>query len=128
MKEKPRAVAVLQLRGGGGDRTRCALQARLDCGGLGDGVVHVRARAAHRRSARRASARVDLVDRGRTDAHDHHLSRLQTHLPIGVRMTVARETKEDETRRYIPDLLLKAKQDELKALDDPVTRKKLGWE
>ncbi|PAV60075.1 hypothetical protein WR25_19561 [Diploscapter pachys] len=53
---------------------------------------------------------------------------LQTHLPVGVTMTVKEHEKTDENYRYIPDILLKQKQEELKSLDDPLVRKNLGWE
>lgn len=43
-------------------------------------------------------------------------------------MTVKEHEKVDEDSRYIPDLLLKQKQEELKALDDPNVRRNLGWE
>lgn len=43
-------------------------------------------------------------------------------------MTVKEHEKADEDYRYIPDLLLKQKQEELKSLDDPMVRKNLGWE
>uniref|UniRef100_A0AC35UIB0 Ribosomal_S10 domain-containing protein n=1 Tax=Rhabditophanes sp. KR3021 TaxID=114890 RepID=A0AC35UIB0_9BILA len=53
---------------------------------------------------------------------------LKNHVPSGVKITLKDHTKSDEDERYIPDLLLKEKQDELKMLDDPVIRKNLGWE
>ncbi|KHN83032.1 39S ribosomal protein L48, mitochondrial [Toxocara canis] len=53
---------------------------------------------------------------------------IHTHLPIGVKLTVKGHEKADEDYRYIPDLLLKQKQEELKSLDDPLVRKNLGWE
>uniref|UniRef100_A0A0N4ZLW1 Ribosomal_S10 domain-containing protein n=1 Tax=Parastrongyloides trichosuri TaxID=131310 RepID=A0A0N4ZLW1_PARTI len=53
---------------------------------------------------------------------------LRTHAPIGVEITIKEHEKEDEDKRYIPDLLLKEKQAELKMLDDPVIRRNLGWE
>uniref|UniRef100_A0A0K0F9U5 39S ribosomal protein L48, mitochondrial (inferred by orthology to a human protein) n=1 Tax=Strongyloides venezuelensis TaxID=75913 RepID=A0A0K0F9U5_STRVS len=53
---------------------------------------------------------------------------LRTHTPIGVDITIKDFTKEDDNCRYIPDLLLKEKQEELKMLDDPIIRKNLGWE
>ncbi|MFH4980534.1 hypothetical protein AB6A40_007243 [Gnathostoma spinigerum] len=56
------------------------------------------------------------------------LNILQTHLPVGVKMTVKKHEKADEDYRYIPDLLLKAKQDELRSLDDVNVRRNLGWE
>lgn len=56
------------------------------------------------------------------------LSIIQAHLPIGVKLTVKEHEKADEDYRYIPDLLLKQKQDELKSLDDPAVRRNLGWE
>lgn len=43
-------------------------------------------------------------------------------------MTVKEFEKSDETCRYIPDLLLKERKDELKSLDDINVRKMLGWE
>uniref|UniRef100_A0A1I8AQX3 Ribosomal_S10 domain-containing protein n=1 Tax=Steinernema glaseri TaxID=37863 RepID=A0A1I8AQX3_9BILA len=56
------------------------------------------------------------------------VSLLHTHLPVGVKMTVKEHEKADDEIRYIPDILLKQKQEELKALDDPVVRRNLGWE
>ncbi|KAE9556653.1 hypothetical protein FO519_000059 [Halicephalobus sp. NKZ332] len=56
------------------------------------------------------------------------LELIQTHAPVGIEITVKIHEKADEDHRYIPDLLLKEKQEELKALDDPVVRKNLGWE
>uniref|UniRef100_A0A915C2Y7 Ribosomal protein S10 domain-containing protein n=1 Tax=Parascaris univalens TaxID=6257 RepID=A0A915C2Y7_PARUN len=56
------------------------------------------------------------------------ISIIHTHLPVGVKMTVKEHEKADEDYRYIPDLLLKQKQEELKSLDDPMVRKNLGWE
>ncbi|CAD5219851.1 unnamed protein product [Bursaphelenchus xylophilus] len=53
---------------------------------------------------------------------------IQTHLPSGVKLTAKVHEKQDEDYRYIPDLLLKARQEELKSLDDPVVRRNLGWE
>lgn len=53
---------------------------------------------------------------------------LQAHLPSGVRLTVKQHEKEDENLRYIPDLLLSQKREELKSLDDPMVRRNLGWE
>lgn len=53
---------------------------------------------------------------------------IQTHAPVGIIITVKEHKKEDEKYRYIPDLLLIEKQNELKALDDPNIRKLLGWE
>lgn len=53
---------------------------------------------------------------------------LQAHLPVGTTMTIKEHEKEDEKYRYIPDLLLMEKQEELKSLDDPAIRKLLGWE
>ncbi|GMR58869.1 hypothetical protein PMAYCL1PPCAC_29064, partial [Pristionchus mayeri] len=53
---------------------------------------------------------------------------LRAHTPVGVKVTVKSHVKADEDYRYIPDLLLKQKQAELKMLDDPVIRKNLGWE
>lgn len=53
---------------------------------------------------------------------------VQTHLPIGVHLTVKEFEKEDEAYRYIPDLILKERQEELKSLDDTNVRKILGWE
>ncbi|VDD94604.1 unnamed protein product [Enterobius vermicularis] len=50
------------------------------------------------------------------------------HLPCGVKLTIKKHEKADEEYRYIPDLLLKQKQDELRSLDDPLVRKALGWE
>lgn len=71
------------------------------------------------------------------------LQLLRAHSPVGVRISVKglppqrmvlvivlvlEHTKDDEDYRYIPDLLLKERQDELKSLDDPQVRKALGWE
>ncbi|CAL2045301.1 unnamed protein product [Caenorhabditis brenneri] len=53
---------------------------------------------------------------------------IQAHIPVGVTMTLKEHEKADEDSRYIPDLLLKQKQEELKALDDPNVRRNLGWE
>lgn len=53
---------------------------------------------------------------------------IQAHAPIGVTITVKEHEKADEEHRYIPDILLKQKQDELRALDDPNVRRNLGWE
>ncbi|GMS79907.1 hypothetical protein PENTCL1PPCAC_2082, partial [Pristionchus entomophagus] len=53
---------------------------------------------------------------------------LKAHTPIGVQVTVKSHEKADEDYRYIPDGLLKQRQEELKMLDDPVIRKNLGWE
>uniref|UniRef100_A0A915EGX7 Ribosomal protein S10 domain-containing protein n=1 Tax=Ditylenchus dipsaci TaxID=166011 RepID=A0A915EGX7_9BILA len=56
------------------------------------------------------------------------LTLIQSHAPIGTIVTVKAHEKEDEDYRYIPDVHLKAKIEELKSLDDPETRKILGWE
>lgn len=56
------------------------------------------------------------------------ISMIQTHAPVGVEITVKNHEKADEDNRYIPDLLLKERQEELKALDDPAIRRNLGWE
>ncbi|KAL6744133.1 hypothetical protein Aduo_017099 [Ancylostoma duodenale] len=56
------------------------------------------------------------------------ISLIQTHLPVGVTVTFKEHEKADEDYRYIPDILLKQKQEELKSLDDPVVRRNLGWE
>uniref|UniRef100_A0A914XWB2 Ribosomal protein S10 domain-containing protein n=1 Tax=Panagrolaimus superbus TaxID=310955 RepID=A0A914XWB2_9BILA len=56
------------------------------------------------------------------------ISLIQTHAPIGIEITVKEHEKVDEDNRYIPDLMLKEKQLELKALDDPAIRRNLGWE
>ncbi|CAJ0588787.1 unnamed protein product [Cylicocyclus nassatus] len=56
------------------------------------------------------------------------ISLIQTHVPVGVTVTFKEHEKADEDYRYIPDILLKQKQEELKALDDPVVRRNLGWE
>uniref|UniRef100_A0A1I7T1C4 Ribosomal_S10 domain-containing protein n=1 Tax=Caenorhabditis tropicalis TaxID=1561998 RepID=A0A1I7T1C4_9PELO len=53
---------------------------------------------------------------------------IRAHIPVGVTMTIKEHEKSDEDSRYIPDLLLKQKQEELKALDDPNVRRNLGWE
>uniref|UniRef100_A0A0K0DHV8 VPS37 C-terminal domain-containing protein n=1 Tax=Angiostrongylus cantonensis TaxID=6313 RepID=A0A0K0DHV8_ANGCA len=53
---------------------------------------------------------------------------VETHLPIGVTVTFKQHEKADEDYRYIPDLLLKQKQEELKSLDNPIVRRNLGWE
>ncbi|KHJ81142.1 hypothetical protein OESDEN_19172 [Oesophagostomum dentatum] len=53
---------------------------------------------------------------------------IQTHVPVGVTITFKEHEKADEDYRYIPDILLKQKQEELKSLDDPVVRRNLGWE
>lgn len=52
----------------------------------------------------------------------------QAHIPIGIKITVKKYEKDDERRRYIPDVMLKEKQNELKDLDNPVVRRNLGWE
>ncbi|CAI4226097.1 unnamed protein product [Auanema sp. JU1783] len=44
---------------------------------------------------------------------------VRTHVPVGVKITVKTHEKTDEEFRYIPDILLKQKQEELKSLDDP---------
>ncbi|KAH7730595.1 Protein CD4.3 [Aphelenchoides avenae] len=56
------------------------------------------------------------------------VSLIQAHAPVGTTITVKQHEKDDEEARYIPDLLLKQTQEELKALDDPMVRKRLGWE
>ncbi|CAJ0586381.1 unnamed protein product, partial [Mesorhabditis spiculigera] len=56
------------------------------------------------------------------------LQMIRAHNPIGVTMTVKEHEKADEDYRYIPDLMLKEKQTELKSLDDPAVRRNLGWE
>ncbi|VDK24908.1 unnamed protein product [Anisakis simplex] len=56
------------------------------------------------------------------------ISIIHTHLPVGVKLTVKEHEKTDEDYRYIPDLLLKQRQEELKSLDDPMVRRNLGWE
>uniref|UniRef100_A0AAF5I1H6 Ribosomal_S10 domain-containing protein n=2 Tax=Strongyloides stercoralis TaxID=6248 RepID=A0AAF5I1H6_STRER len=53
---------------------------------------------------------------------------LRTHLPIGVNIIIKEHSKKDEDERYIPDVLLIEKQTELKLLDDPLYRRRLGWE
>uniref|UniRef100_A0A0N4WH11 VPS37 C-terminal domain-containing protein n=2 Tax=Haemonchus TaxID=6288 RepID=A0A0N4WH11_HAEPC len=53
---------------------------------------------------------------------------IQTHVPVGVTVTFKQHEKADEDYRYIPDILLKQKQEELKSLDDPIVRRNLGWE
>ncbi|KAF1751211.1 hypothetical protein GCK72_017765 [Caenorhabditis remanei] len=53
---------------------------------------------------------------------------IRAHIPVGVTMTIKEHEKADEDSRYIPDQLLKQKQEELKALDDPNVRRNLGWE
>ena len=45
-----------------------------------------------------------------------------------LQITIKDHEKADEDYRYIPDVLLKQKQEELKALDDPNVRRNLGWE
>lgn len=49
-------------------------------------------------------------------------------LPFSLQVTFKEHEKADEDYRYIPDILLKQKQEELKSLDDPVVRRNLGWE
>uniref|UniRef100_A0A8R1EV07 Ribosomal_S10 domain-containing protein n=1 Tax=Caenorhabditis japonica TaxID=281687 RepID=A0A8R1EV07_CAEJA len=53
---------------------------------------------------------------------------IRAHIPVGVTVTLKEHEKIDEDSRYIPDMLLKEKQEELKALDDPNVRRNLGWE
>ncbi|CAJ0948438.1 unnamed protein product, partial [Mesorhabditis belari] len=53
---------------------------------------------------------------------------IRAHCPVGVTITIKEATREDEQYRYIPDLMLKEKQEELKSLDNPIVRKNLGWE
>lgn len=53
---------------------------------------------------------------------------IQTHAPVGIKISIKEHEKADEKYRYIPDLLLIEKQEELKSLDDPAIRKLLGWE
>ncbi|KAJ1370915.1 hypothetical protein KIN20_032740 [Parelaphostrongylus tenuis] len=53
---------------------------------------------------------------------------VEAHLPVGVTVTFKQHEKADEDYRYIPDLLLKQKQEELKSLDNPIVRRNLGWE
>ncbi|CEF69065.1 39S ribosomal protein L48, mitochondrial [Strongyloides ratti] len=53
---------------------------------------------------------------------------IRTHAPIGINIIIKEFSKEDENERYIPDIVLKEKQEELKSLDDPFVRKQLGWE
>ncbi|KAI6183498.1 39S ribosomal protein L48, mitochondrial [Aphelenchoides bicaudatus] len=53
------------------------------------------------------------------------LSLLRTHAPIGIRISVREYTKEDEDCRYIPDVTLKERQEELKSLDNIMVRKAL---
>ncbi|KAK6059112.1 orotate phosphoribosyltransferase [Cooperia oncophora] len=48
------------------------------------------------------------------------ISLIQAHTPIGVIVTFKQHEKADEDYRYIPDILLKQKQEELKSLDDPI--------
>jgi len=53
---------------------------------------------------------------------------LQTHLPVGVKMTIKEYERADEDIRYIPQVELERAQFELKSLDDPAVRRNLGWE
>ncbi|VDN29887.1 unnamed protein product [Gongylonema pulchrum] len=50
------------------------------------------------------------------------------HIPIGVTMMIKKYEQADEDIRYIPDEILEARKAELLSLDDPKTRKLLGWE
>lgn len=43
-------------------------------------------------------------------------------------MTIKKHEQADEDIRYIPDEILEARKAELLSLDDPKTRKLLGWE
>jgi len=48
--------------------------------------------------------------------------------PIGTSIEVRPYEKADDAERFIPNLALRVKQQELKALDDPMVRRNLGWE
>uniref|UniRef100_A0A8R1TX36 Ribosomal_S10 domain-containing protein n=1 Tax=Onchocerca volvulus TaxID=6282 RepID=A0A8R1TX36_ONCVO len=57
-----------------------------------------------------------------------YLYLIQAHAPIGVTITIKKQEQMDEDIRYIPDEILEARKAELLSLDDPKTRKLLGWE
>lgn len=57
-----------------------------------------------------------------------YLTLMQAHAPVGVTMTIKKHEQADEDIRYIPDEILEARKAELLSLDDPKTRKLLGWE
>ena len=48
-------------------------------------------------------------------------------VPEGVTLSVGEHSRAEEENRYIPDYELQALQRELRSLDDPSTRTKLGW-
>ncbi|KAI6197549.1 39S ribosomal protein L48, mitochondrial [Aphelenchoides besseyi] len=53
---------------------------------------------------------------------------LRTHAPVGTQITIKEHGKADEDYRYVTNLALKEKQEELKSLDDINVRRALGWE
>ncbi|KAL3984804.1 hypothetical protein ACH3XW_36035 [Acanthocheilonema viteae] len=53
---------------------------------------------------------------------------MQAHAPIGITIKIKKQEQADEDIRYIPDEILEARKAELLSLDDPKTRKLLGWE
>ncbi|VDM99536.1 unnamed protein product [Thelazia callipaeda] len=53
---------------------------------------------------------------------------MQIHAPAGVKMTIREYKDSDDEIRYIPDDILESRKAELLSLDDPKTRKLLGWE
>ncbi|OZC08820.1 hypothetical protein X798_04145 [Onchocerca flexuosa] len=57
-----------------------------------------------------------------------YLYLIQAHAPVGVTITIKKQEQIDEDIRYIPDEILEARKAELLSLDDPKTRKLLGWE
>ncbi|VDK82892.1 unnamed protein product [Litomosoides sigmodontis] len=57
-----------------------------------------------------------------------YLHLIQAHAPIGVTIKIKKQEQADEDIRYIPDEILEARKAELLSLDDPKTRKLLGWE
>uniref|UniRef100_A0A0R3RXY2 Ribosomal_S10 domain-containing protein n=1 Tax=Elaeophora elaphi TaxID=1147741 RepID=A0A0R3RXY2_9BILA len=57
-----------------------------------------------------------------------YLYLMQAHAPVGVTITIKKQEQADEDIRYIPDEILEARKAELLSLDDPKTRKLLGWE
>ncbi|VIO97894.1 Uncharacterized protein BM_BM2992 [Brugia malayi] len=57
-----------------------------------------------------------------------YLYLMQAHAPVGITITIRKQEQMDEDIRYIPDEILEAKKAELLSLDDPKTRKLLGWE
>ncbi|KAM3717587.1 Vacuolar protein [Dirofilaria immitis] len=57
-----------------------------------------------------------------------YLYLIQAHAPVGITIKIKKQEQIDEDIRYIPDEILEARKAELISLDDPKTRKLLGWE